>query len=258
MKTFVQIPRAWFVKDGVWWKLNSEQRAALVTLCSAVSFCGHEVEVKGVKIWLEKGQFVTSVRKLAEMVDLSERKVRTLINVLKSNDIITISTLNKDATQQMTQSSLLTINDLHDLATQQTTQDIIKDKQKKIFKEKNNKKEKSKPDVPKRFTPPTPEEVQAYLDEKGIAFFTGQEFVDYYEQGGWVYGANHTPVRNWKACVTTWLKKQKQTPTYNGNTQTNIYCNGIAGREERLRRAEQLIMHTLANPGPSADEMFDF
>lgn len=258
METFVQIPRAWFVKDGVWWKLNSEQRAALVTLCSAVSFCDHEVEVKGVKIWLEKGQFVTSRRKLMELLKMSEGNIKGLVKLLKNEGVITIIPYKDNLSQHLSQYSVLTINDLRNKLSQELSQDIIKDKQKNIFKEKNNKKEKSKPDVPKRFTPPTPEEVQAYLDEKGIAFFTGQEFVDYYEQGGWVYGANHTPVRNWKACVTTWLKKQKQTPTYNGNTQTNIYCNGIAGREERLRRAEQLIMHTLANPGPSADEMFDF
>lgn len=106
--------------------------------------------------------------------------------------------------------------------------------------------------------------MQGYLNERGITSFSGQEFVDYYTQGGWVYGSSHTRIKDWKACVRTWQRNRnkytdnRQLHFTNGNTKENIYTNGIAGRSERLRRAEELIRHMLANPGPSPDEMFDF
>ena len=54
-----------------------------------------------------------------------------------------------------------------------------------------------------RFTPPTPQEVQGYLDEIHEERFTGVEFVAAYESQGWKK-ANGQKVVSWKSCVTTW------------------------------------------------------
>jgi len=67
-----------------------------------------------------------------------------------------------------------------------------------------------------RFTPPTPEEVQEYLNTKGITEFDGQRFCDHYEAVGWMRGKNK--IKNWKACVATWNKNQ---PT--SEQSTRIY-----------------------------------
>lgn len=53
-----------------------------------------------------------------------------------------------------------------------------------------------------RFVRPTPEEVDAYIAEKGYSGFTGQQFCDHYEANGWMRGKNR--IRDWKACVRTW------------------------------------------------------
>lgn len=60
-----------------------------------------------------------------------------------------------------------------------------------------------------RFVPPTPEEVDAYIAEKGFAGFTGQQFVDHYEANGWMRGKSK--VRDWKACVRTWATRERGT-----------------------------------------------
>jgi len=67
-----------------------------------------------------------------------------------------------------------------------------------------------------RFIPPTAQEVQEYLNTKGITEFDGQRFCDHYEAVGWMRGKNK--IKNWKACVATWNKNQ---PT--SEQSTRIY-----------------------------------
>lgn len=54
----------------------------------------------------------------------------------------------------------------------------------------------------KSFQPPTVDQVQEYLDDRGITTFTGQTFVDHYQSNGWMRGK--TKIKDWKACVRTW------------------------------------------------------
>jgi hypothetical protein len=67
----------------------------------------------------------------------------------------------------------------------------------------------------KRFIKPTAEEVQAYCDERrnGIR---GQEFVDSYEQCGWIVGKKRAPMKDWKAAVRTWEHNRKTVQFSNG------------------------------------------
>jgi len=61
---------------------------------------------------------------------------------------------------------------------------------------------KTKPRKSKPFIPPTLEEVQAYVREKGY-HFNPKSFLDYYEASGWHF-KNGKPVKNWKQCCVTW------------------------------------------------------
>lgn len=61
---------------------------------------------------------------------------------------------------------------------------------------------KKKP--PKRFSPPTVEEVSAYCKERNNSV-DPDRFVDYYTSNGWMVGKNH--MKDWKASVRTWEKK---------------------------------------------------
>ena len=65
---------------------------------------------------------------------------------------------------------------------------------------------------PKRtaFTPPTVEEVEAHLRAKGIGNVSAEAFVAFYESNGWKVGKN--PMKNWKAAVTTWRKRNDDKP----------------------------------------------
>ena len=63
----------------------------------------------------------------------------------------------------------------------------------------------------KRFTIPTPEEVQAYCDERKNGIL-GQQFCDFYSSKGWKIGKE--PMKDWKAAVRTWeMRRKDSTPS---------------------------------------------
>ena len=63
----------------------------------------------------------------------------------------------------------------------------------------------------KRFTIPTPEEVQAYCDERKNGIL-GQQFCDFYSSKGWRVGSQ--PMKYWKAAVRTWeIRRKDQSPS---------------------------------------------
>lgn len=64
----------------------------------------------------------------------------------------------------------------------------------------------------KRFIAPSGEEVQKYLDEKGITHFTGEQFVNFYGASNWLRGK--TKIKSWKHCVGTWRKDDKKDSTF--------------------------------------------
>ena len=53
----------------------------------------------------------------------------------------------------------------------------------------------------KRFTPPTLEEVEDYINEKGYNI-SASKFIDYYTSNGWKVGKN--PMKDWRAAVRSW------------------------------------------------------
>lgn len=58
-----------------------------------------------------------------------------------------------------------------------------------------------------RFTPPTIQDVKAYIIEKGY-HIDAERFIDYYEANGWKVGRN--PMKDWKATVRNWARQDKK------------------------------------------------
>ena len=57
----------------------------------------------------------------------------------------------------------------------------------------------------RRFTPPTLDDVLAYVRERG-SDIDPQRFLDFYASKGWMVGKN--PMKDWKAAVRTWEKRE--------------------------------------------------
>jgi len=68
--------------------------------------------------------------------------------------------------------------------------------------------------VSKRFTPPTLEEVEDYINEKGYNI-RASKFIDYYTSNGWKVGKN--PMKDWKAAVRSWAHNNYQSDSIKQN-----------------------------------------
>ncbi len=90
----------------------------------------------------------------------------------------------------------------------------------------------------KTFTPPTLQEVQVYCLERQN-HVDAERFVDYYTANGWKVGKNS--MKDWKAAVRTWERKDKADTTANTSQKQNRFIN-YTQRDwnyEELERLEQ-------------------
>lgn len=86
------------------------------------------------------------------------------------------------------------------------SEDLHKKVSRGLALDKNRLEENRKEKKNRGFSPPTPQEVQSYLDEKGIKDFTGEDFVNFYAATDWYRGK--TKIKSWRHCVGTWRKGQ--------------------------------------------------
>lgn len=100
----------------------------------------------------------------------------------------------------------------------------------------------SAPKTPRRksMVPPSAEEVQQYLDSLHCTSFSGIEFVDHYQARGWQFD-DYKPMRDWKACVRTWMRNRKD-DWRDGRTP---YRESSAARTEREFQERRQTMQDL-------------
>lgn len=67
--------------------------------------------------------------------------------------------------------------------------------------------------------PKSIEDVRAYCQERNNGV-DPEKFWDYYETNGWKQGGR-APIKDWKACVRTWERKDGRGPRPKGGTQNN-------------------------------------
>ena len=85
---------------------------------------------------------------------------------------------------------------------------------------------------PRRFTPPTLEEVQAYCEERKNGI-DPQRFLDFYEAKGWKVG--NQAMKDWRACVRTWEGRDKAQPKKPQKYTTDAeYDRSPASHEEKI------------------------
>lgn len=78
----------------------------------------------------------------------------------------------------------------------------------KESKESNNI-EREKAKTVKRFCPPTIEEVQSYIQEKGYSV-DAEAFIAFYQSKDWMIGKNK--MKDWRMAVVTWSKRDNMRP----------------------------------------------
>jgi hypothetical protein len=59
-----------------------------------------------------------------------------------------------------------------------------------------------------RFTPPTVQELIAYIEEKNYYYIDPKDFIDFYESKNWMVGKNK--MSKWKAAASRWHRAEKK------------------------------------------------
>ena len=176
---------------------------------------------KGMEV--KRGQLVTSLKHLSTKSGLSIQQTRTALEHLQSTGEITnlsypqyrvITIVKYDDYQTSTNlptSDQQTINK----PSNKPSTNLPTNEQQQYNNNNNNNKgtnkqgnNKEREGSAKRFTPPTLDEVADYVKEIG-ADIDPQYFIDYYGTRGWKLKGGQS-VKDWKACVRTWVSKEKK------------------------------------------------
>lgn len=227
--------------DWGWYK-DPNTKAVFLHLLLTANFT--ESEYMGVKIY--PGQTVIGRKALAETLGMSERNVRTALEHLKETKEITITSTNKF--------SIVTVVgwELYQLGDEVTSRFRKNTRKIQNFDQQND--QQNNPfyvDTPSNYAnghygsdqqcdhqvtnnrpasdhtirkkesknresthAPSFEEVKEYVQQLGYQMDPAA-FYDYYESTGWVK-RNGQPIKDWKASVRTWERREKQFKN-NGN-----------------------------------------
>jgi hypothetical protein len=169
----------------------------------------------------ERGELITSDRKLMERWGWSKSKVRAFLITLEKDSMVDIKRSQKKTTIKIHQYS-----DYQNLETANKPTKDRKETDKRPQRDPNNNKKEIKKDKKEekhkgknKFSPPPVEIVIMYFQEKGVkgrdGELIGNEFVDFYQSNGWLVGSNK--MKDWKASVRTWISRRKSNP---GNYKT--------------------------------------
>lgn len=99
------------------------------------------------------------------------------------------------------QRSSTTVNDRPRSSTVVNDRDEQEEEREEYINKNISKEESTKEERPKKFKPPTVDEVRAYCQDRGNNV-DPDKFVSYYAARGWKL--NRSPMVDWKAAVRTW------------------------------------------------------
>ena len=202
-----------------------DRRSAWIDLLLMANHEERKVMFGNAIILVPAGSFITSETKLSQRWRWSRHRVDDYLKLLVFDAKIG---LKKDR-----QKTTISIENWAKYQTDDTSEGQQKDSertskghQKDTNKNDKNYKNTNVPPIipPKRFAPPTTDEVRAYCSERGNRV-DAQTFVDFYASKGWKVG--NQPMKDWQAAVRTWEKREgkqggkpaKRTSAHNHTTR---------------------------------------
>lgn len=201
IKLHRQIQDCWIWDTG-----KFDKRSAWIDLLMLANHKDKKIVFNGSYINIKKGQYLTSIRNLAKRWGWSVSTVSEFLTLLEEDLMI-----KKESDRHRT---LLTVVNYEVFQEVPNTDQTVTDTPASTPAETNNtlnklniqRKEVSKDTSKRKFVPPTIDEVSAYCQERNN-FVDPERFIDFYESKGWMVGSNK--MKDWKAAVRTWEKKDK-------------------------------------------------
>jgi len=196
-------------EDKLWLSEPFTRGQAWVDLILLANHAPGSFYIRGNVVKVKRGQVSRSETALAERWQWSRGKVRRYIRMLETgqqivqqkNFLITLITITNYDRYQPVNGKVVQQNPKS--STADSTADGTADGTHTKKDKEELKKVKEKRKV---FSPPSVEEVQGYISEKGYNV-NANNFVDFYESKGWMVGRNK--MKAWKAAVRNWATRNK-------------------------------------------------
>ena len=99
-----------------------------------------------------------------------------------------------------------------------------------------------------RFQKPAIEEIRQYCRDKGYNV-DAEQFYNFYESKGWVVGKS--PMKNWRAAVSTWSKREKEIPQRKRETRSESVL------EHNLKVMDQMYGSDMHSQAYGKKEAYD-
>ena len=209
----------------------------------------------GEMIVVQRGQYLTSMVKLADKWMWSRPTVLKFLKLLENDKMITrlsdntktlITIENYSVFQDFVEDDLQpTLQPL----LQPTLQECCNPLNNPLYTNNNDKNVKNDKNINNRaFVKPTINEVEEYCNQrnKGV---DAETFYDFYESKGWMVGKNK--MKDWKAAVRTWEKSRCGSKPSNYKQTTNNDLNPQITAQLRALEEQQLASM------PDIDSMSD-
>ena len=182
-------------ENELWTEKPFSRAQAWIDLLLKANYTAKKCVIKGKSITIKRGQLLRAEDNLAEDWGWSRGKVRRFLSYLVKK-----GNISKNGTALGT---LITIENYEtfqgerpERSTSDGTADGTGEKKVKKVKEREGK------------FPPTLAEVSKYVQEMGYKMDPAK-FYDYYQETGWLK-KNGKRIRDWKASVRTWERREKE------------------------------------------------
>lgn len=192
--TFIKLSR----KIQLWrWYQDANTMRVFIHILLNANVYDHDFE----NITVKRGQWVTSVSKISEQLNISTRSIRTALNHLKSTNEVAIKTTPKysiitvkNYNQYQKVTKCPTIN------RQTDDKQVTNDRQQ--YKKGKERKRRKERDIPS-FS-----EVEQFIRTENLNV-DAKKFFDYYEERKWQIADK--PIDDWKSLLKTWSKNEHKT-----------------------------------------------
>lgn len=206
IKLHRQIQDCWIWNDD---DEKFDKRSAWIDLLLLANHKNVKIAFDGKLIVVERGQHITSIRKLATRWNWSTNKVTRFLDLLASDQMI--------IRESDTKKTLITIVNYDVYQFSEDTNETLTRQQRDTNEtatrlNKNDKNVNNEKNKREGFQKPTLQEVTDYCNERKNNV-DPEQFINFYESNGWKVGKN--PMKNWKACIVTWERRGKrETPKH--------------------------------------------
>ena len=183
-----------------------------------------KVLIDGSLMDCKRGQFITSLGKLAEEWMVSRDTVRRFLDALESDTMIA-----RKSTHKMTQITICNYDTYQDVPTSNNTTDRQLTQQQadtnnnvdNIITSNNistNSNREGGKKTQAKFIPPTLEEIIAHCAENGYSL-NAEKFFNHYTTVGWMVGRNK--MKNWKTALAKWESSEYDKPKQSNQSNPN-------------------------------------